>query len=58
MQAVTPMKTDVISENQTSDDSDDCDTETGNDESNILNYIDRRERKRRGRCYHDILAAL
>ena len=58
MQAVTPMKTDVISENQTSDDSDDCDTETGNDESNILNYIDRTERKRRGRCYHDIFAAL
>ena len=55
---VTPMKTDVISENQTSDDSDDCNTETGNDESNILNYIDRRKRKRRGRCYHDILSAL
>ena len=35
MQAVTQMKTDVISENQTSDDSDDCNTETGNDESNI-----------------------
>ena len=52
------MKTDVISENQTSDDSDDCNTEAGNDETNILNYIDRRERKRRGRCYHDILAAL
>ena len=58
MQTVTPVKADVISENQTSDDSDDCNTKTGNDESNILNYIDRRERKRRRTCYHDILAAL
>ena len=47
MQAVTPMKTDVISKNQASDDSDDCNTETGNDESHILHYIDRRERKRK-----------
>ena len=33
------MKTDVISENQTSDDSADYNTETGNDESNILNFL-------------------
>ena len=56
MQVVTPMKKKgIIAENQTSDDSD---TETENNESNIINYMDRRQRRGRGSRYHDIFAAL
>ena len=50
----TNEETGIIAENQTSDDSD---TETENNESNIINYMDRRQR-RGGSRYHDILAAL
>ena len=51
----TNEETGIIAENRTSDDSD---TETENNESNIINYMDRRQRRGRGNRYHDILAAL
>ena len=51
----TNEETGIIAENRTSDDSD---TETKNNESNIINYMDRRQKRGRGSRYHDILAAL
>ena len=51
----TNEETGIIAENRTSDDSD---TETENNESNIINYMDRRQRRGRGSQYHDIPAAL
>ena len=51
----TNEETGIIAENRTSDDSD---TETENNEPNIINYMDRRQRRGRGSWYHYILAAL
>ena len=51
----TNEETGIIAENRTSDDSD---TDTENNESDIINYMDRRQRRGRGSRYHDILAAL